>query len=225
MAETTNKNVSTTNSLILIPSVITLAITILRLIGELQNWSPAFFSRAAGGGGALVGISWLAPIFGAYFAVKLVSAGSGPASAMKSLLRAVIGVVIVVVLAFVATKVFGQGPGALGTITVGMIVAAVIQQGTWPALFKTLLTYGLAARIPVIIVMFIAIRGDWGTHYDVVPPGDSFPAMGWMLKWVMIGVVPQLLVWVPFTILSGSILGSIAAAIAGRKSQTHAAPA
>src|SRR6185295_3142583 len=62
----------------LVPSLITLAITILRLVGELQNWSPTFFSRAAGGAGAIVGIVWLVPIFGVYFAVKLAKAGATP---------------------------------------------------------------------------------------------------------------------------------------------------
>ena len=31
---------------ILVPALITLAVTILRLVGELQGWSPALFSRA-----------------------------------------------------------------------------------------------------------------------------------------------------------------------------------
>src|SRR5260221_11910838 len=43
-----------TLSLILVPSIITLAILILRTVGELQHWAPAFFNRNAGGGGALV---------------------------------------------------------------------------------------------------------------------------------------------------------------------------
>ena len=42
--------------LILVPAVITLGVTLLRLVGELAGWSPALFNREAGGGGALVGI-------------------------------------------------------------------------------------------------------------------------------------------------------------------------
>ena len=66
--------------LILVPAVITLAVTLLRLVGELQHWSPRLFSREAGGAGALVGIVWLVPIFGIYFAIRLNQAGQGPAS-------------------------------------------------------------------------------------------------------------------------------------------------
>ena len=36
--------------MILWPAVITFAITMIRLVGELQNWSPSLFSRQAGGG-------------------------------------------------------------------------------------------------------------------------------------------------------------------------------
>ena len=62
------------------PAVITLAVTLLRLVGELQGWSPLLFNREAGGGGALVGISWLVPVFGAWFGWKL----AGPARARRA---------------------------------------------------------------------------------------------------------------------------------------------
>ena len=61
--------------LIAVPALITLAITILRLVGELQPWPSVLFSRQAGGGGAIVGISWLPIIFGPLFAIKLVGSG------------------------------------------------------------------------------------------------------------------------------------------------------
>ncbi len=38
--------------LILVPALITLAVTLLRLTGELMHWSKALFNPAAGGGGA-----------------------------------------------------------------------------------------------------------------------------------------------------------------------------
>ena len=47
----------------------------LRLVGELQHWSSTLFNRAGGGGGAIVGISWLPLLFGIYFALRLVKAG------------------------------------------------------------------------------------------------------------------------------------------------------
>src|SRR5262245_51519367 len=60
--------------LILVPALVTLAITLLRLVGEILNWSPTFFNRAAGGAGALVGIVWLVPVFAVYFALRVLHA-------------------------------------------------------------------------------------------------------------------------------------------------------
>jgi hypothetical protein len=40
--------------LIAIPAVITLLITILRLVGELQHWPTPWVSPVAGGGGAII---------------------------------------------------------------------------------------------------------------------------------------------------------------------------
>ena len=47
-----NKEAVPVRQLILVPSVITLAVTLLRLVGELQNWSPRLFNKEPGGGGA-----------------------------------------------------------------------------------------------------------------------------------------------------------------------------
>jgi hypothetical protein len=76
----------------------------------------------------------------------------------------------------------------------------------WPALGKVLLQYALAARVPVILVMLVAMLGNWGTHYDVAPP--NFPEMGTLAKWFAIGVVPQLSIWIWYTVVVGMIFGS-----------------
>jgi len=202
--------------LILIPSVITLAITILRLVGELQNWSPIFFSREAGGGGAIVGISWLAPIFGIYFAIKLWNAGERPQSIVRVIVFAVVGILVMVAGFVIGSKV-SPNPSSFALmllIAAACIVAIALQSMAWPKLFATLLAYGYAARIPVAILMFFAIRGNWGTHYDVVPPG--FPEMDWIRKWILIGAIPQLAMWIAFTVLVGILCGGIAVALRRR---------
>jgi hypothetical protein len=71
--------------------------------------------------------------------------------------------------------------------------------------------YGYLARIPVAILMYFALRGHWGTHYDAPPP--SFPEMGFGKMYLMIGLIPQLVGWIVFTIVTGSLFGSIAVAI------------
>ena len=65
-----------TKQLVLVPAAITLGVTLLRLVGELLDWSPLLFNKEAGGGGALVGIAWLVPVFGAWFGWRLARAGA-----------------------------------------------------------------------------------------------------------------------------------------------------
>ena len=202
--------------LILIPAVITFAVTLLRLAGELMHWSPMLFNPAPGGGGALVGIAWLVPVFGIYFAMKLAGAGERPSGALAAVGYPLLGGLLLPALGFVVSKlgVPQQSLTMLGVFIVGSVVGAAIAFRGWPALGRTLLAYGLAARVPVAIVMLLAILGDWGTHYDVPPPG--LPAMGPLPKWLLIGLLPQMTIWIWYTIVVGALFGGLAVAITRR---------
>lgn len=200
-------------SLILVPAVITLAVTLIRLGGELLNWSPTFFSRAAGGAGAIVGIVWLVPIFGVYFALKLIRLGHGPAGLSRALGIPLLALLVIPASIFVAMKI--ALPIRIGVLGVGCIVAMLVAFRGWPALARTLFAYGLAARIPVVLVMLVAILSNWGTHYELGPP--DFPVMSAIPKWFWIGVVPQLTLWMAFTVIIGSFFGGLAALAAGRR--------
>ena len=61
--------------LLLWPTLLTLAVTLLRFAGELRGWSPEYFSRLPGGGLSPLGITWLAPLVGLYFGWRLERAG------------------------------------------------------------------------------------------------------------------------------------------------------
>ncbi len=121
--------------LILVPALIALAITLIRLVGELGGGSSALFNREAGGGGALVGIVWLVPIFGAYFAVKLVRGGHGPESAGR-----VVGFSLLGLLA--AAAIMGLSIAFTGdpNVSVSLPGAALQQVG-----------FGVAALVAVLI--------------------------------------------------------------------------
>lgn len=203
-----------TGRLILVPALITLAVTALRLVGELMRWNPTFFSREAGGAGAIVGIVWLVPVFGVYFARKLVAAGLGPASAGRALGMAVLGLAFVPAAMFVAQALKLPFMGVLPLLAVVSLAAAFVAYRGWPALGRVLGAYGLAARIPVAALMLVAMMANWGTHYELGPP--DLPPMGLFTKWVAIGLVPQLTFWVAFTVVVGTIFGAVAAMIGGR---------
>jgi hypothetical protein len=151
--------------LILIPALITLGITLLRLGGEFMGFPSWLASKTAGGIGAVIGISWLPPIFGVYFAHKLIGI-----------------------------------PGRL-----------------WRHLLKTLLLYGLSARIPVIMIMGFAIFGNWGTHYDAFA-GRSLTEATPTTKFLLGGVMTQLIWWVMiWTVGSGMVTGLITSLIRKRR--------
>jgi hypothetical protein len=188
-----SQDASRIGKLILVPAVITLAVTLLRLVGELQGWSPTLFNRGDKPfSPSLVGIVWLVPVFGAWFGWKLTRAGSGPGSLGRAF-----GLTLASM--FVAFAIVGLAIGIMA----------------WPALGRTLLAYGLAARIPVALLMLVAMLGNWGTHYDARP---SYPpqmsTLGW---WVGIGLVPQFFFWIWITIVFGALFGIVAAAIARRR--------
>ena len=194
--------------LIVVPAVITLFVTLLRLVGELQRWSPKFFSREAGGAGALVGIVWLVPIFGIYLAIRLNQAGHGPISRARAIGFAFTALVVGIALSFAIFKMSLPIVVTIVLANLASIVALWIAYRGWPELGKVEVIYGLAARIPVALLMFVAMAANWGTHYELGPPG--FPQMSLVSKWFLIGLLPQLTLWIAFTVIVGSLFGSLA---------------
>jgi hypothetical protein len=211
--------------LIAIPALITLVVTIVRLMGELQNWSSTLFGKAAGGGGSLVGIAWLVPIFGVYFAYRLIKDGHVPASGWRVLGISAAAFALLIV-SGVAVGVLGLPP-VVGLTLIGVvsIVAIWLVAKSWPALGRTLLAYGFAARIPVVVVMLIAMLGDWGTHYDVPPP-DRPEIAAWnpYAKWFVIGVLPQFTIWIAFTLIVGGLFAAVTALVMRRSRTSEDAP-
>jgi hypothetical protein len=226
MNETTSGRSVSIWGLIAIPAVITLAITILRLVGELNHWGSPWFSSAAGGGFAIVGISWLPIIFGPYFAAKLAGAGDGPASVGKAIGMASVGLVVFIL----GGVLFGIGLTKHMTVLmlVGFVLelaAAFVPRSGWRALGNTLLAYAFAARIPVLVVMYIAMSANggqgWGTHYDVADP--SFPVHSFAQKFIDLAVLPQMSLWIGWTVIIGAMLGIAYAAMFRRKKPASAA--
>ena len=200
--------------LILMPSLITLAITVLRLEGELHHWGSPWFNSSAGGGGAIIGISWLPIVFGPYFALKLAGSGEGTSSYGKAVGMTIGGLMVMVLGGFVLFKSGNSAVlGILGFVLT--LVAAFVARLGWRSLGSALIAYAFAARIPVLIVMFFAMRGGWGTHYDAVEA--RFAAAPLWTKFFYEAFLPQMMLWIGYTAVVGSLFGEIVAAIFGRK--------
>jgi hypothetical protein len=94
------------------------------------------------------------------------------------------------------------------------IVSACLQYLAWPALFKAMTAYAFGARIPVVIVMFFALRGHWDTHY--ARPSGPYVLSFWP-TFLWFGFFEELIYWVSFTVAVGCLAGSVAAAVAKRR--------
>jgi hypothetical protein len=198
--------------MILVPALITLAVTLLRLAGELLHWSPALFNREPGGPGALVGIVWLIPVFGIYFALRLARAGEGPPGVARTIGWAALAFALNTAALIVSVKLFPASPVTqLAIFTIGSWIAIALAWRGWPALWRVLLAYGFAARVPVLVVMFLAIFLQWDTHY--AKPRPDFPPMGPWGLFFWTALLPQMSIWIYLTIVGGMIFGALAVAV------------
>ena len=77
-----------------------------------------------------------------------------------------------------------------------------------------LLVYAILARIPVLVIMWLAISRRWGTHYDAPPP--SFPSLLPLPRWLWTGLLPQSTIWIAFTLAVG-MLGAAAGVYLARR--------
>jgi hypothetical protein len=220
-----HKPVSTVG-LITIPAIITLGVTILRLVGELEHWPKPWFSTSGGGGGAIVGISWLPIFFGPYFALKLAGLGNSPASNAKAIGCAVGSFLVLAAGGLLFGSTF-KHPNLLTLLGLVLMLGSAFIPGIgWGAFGKALVAYAFAARIPVLVVMYLAMAGNggagWGTHYDAVPA--EFANAGLAKKFIDLAILPQMTLWIGWTAAVGSVLGTITAAISGKGQQSTPAP-
>jgi hypothetical protein len=196
---------------------VTLGVTLLRLTGELMEWSPRLFSRVAGGGLAIVGITWLVPIVGLYFGFILGRAGVTPSSLARAAGLPAAALVIGPTLAWLGSRLESAST-ATGLVTVwavASLIAAAVAVVAWPRLGGVLVVYALGARLPVAGIMWFAIHRNWGTHYDAPPPG--FAIMIPHARWLWTGLVPQMAIWVSWTVVVGALFGALGWWVASRR--------
>jgi hypothetical protein len=203
-------------TLILWPTLLTLAVTLLRFAGELRGWSPEYFSRLPGGGLSPLGITWLPPLVGFYFGWRLERVGLRSPSPAVAFGLPVAALVVGPLVAAVGGRLFKTSWTSHFTLwAVVSVGVAAVAFAAWPALGRVLLAYAYAARIPVVLVMAVAVWKSTGTHYDLPPPG--FPALPPLRRWLWISVLPQMTIWVAWTMATGALGGALGWMAASRR--------
>jgi hypothetical protein len=156
--------------------------------------------------------------------VKLIQMGHGLSGVGRVFGWALLGLLVLVAAGFLGGAVFKLTPGSrrfLLLFAVAAIAAVPVALRGWPALGRVLVAYGLAARVPVAAIMLVAILANWGTHYEKGAPG--FPEMGALAKWFWIGLIPQMTVWIAFTVVVGAFFAGLAALAMGGRRKTATA--
>ena len=198
-----------TSRLIVVPALIATGVTALRAFGEVHQW-PEPLVNSAVCGKAILGVVWLVPIFGIYFALRLFRAGSAPKFVGRPMIFAMASLPLKLLGTFVMER---PGVGYITRVSLNFVVtlpALVLQAVAWPDLFRALLAYGYASRIPIAVVEYLAMRGHWGTHYDALDPG--FPQIGFWQNYARVNLVPNIFFMEAYTVVVGGLLGIFAVA-------------
>jgi hypothetical protein len=207
-------NTARTLRLVAVPVVIGAAVTSLRLTGEILHWSGNWFSTETGGTTPqgfswVIGITWLPIFFGPYFANALWRMGDRPASLVKAAVVSFLGFLVAEGgLRLILPLVSIPFPRILLAVWAIYGAGAILTVFAWPGLVRVLLVYGFASRLVVAVVMFFAMLGNWGTHYDYVGMPAPFQMPFWP-RFLWLAFFPQLVFWVAFTAMLGTLAGSV----------------
>lgn len=193
-------------------AAVTLLVTIVRVTGERTGGPDWLFGRAAGGGGALLGIGWLIPVAGFCFGRRLAAAGVVPERRRRAFGLVVCGIACIAVVFTLATSVFGVAVATFVFVATALPASTIFAFRAWPELARALFAYALSARLPVIVLTVVAVAQAWGTHYEQLAPGS--PPMSDAARTAVL-CIAQLCLWVPLTVQFGCLAG-LAAASFGR---------
>lgn len=197
---------------VLLAGAIALVVTLTRLYGELQGWNPtALFNTAPGGGGSPLGISWLVLIFGFWFGRRLAKQGCRPESTGNALALHLLGIALTVGLFALAfnfvsdwrTKGLVINGGALG---IGLIALLA-----WPRAYLANLGAALLARVPVVVIQYLAVARNWDVHFAKGPPESSKEDALFLLTTAQVGMWPFC-----YSVLVGGLFAVLGAATVKR---------
>lgn len=203
----------------LIAVLVSLVLTGVRLAGEVGGGPDWLFGRAAGGGGALLGLGWLIPVVGAWFGWRLSREQDPPMGRGPALGRVAVGLAGVAVVFTLSKVVLGVSLGTFLFAAATLPLLMTFALRAWPRLAHAMLLYALAVRLPVCAITVFAVRGNWGTHYEQLAPGS--PAMGDVARTVVL-CTAQLCLWISLTVQIGCLAGLLAMRRPGRSDRIGA---
>ncbi|MBZ0150602.1 MAG: hypothetical protein K8J09_03650 [Planctomycetes bacterium] len=210
--------------LVLVPALLTLVVSVVRLLGELYAWSPFWFGVPEGGApGVPIGISWLIFVFGFWFGLRLQRAGAGPQRPGRAALICLVGALAAAGLVALFMKLglmtmpdkdAPKELAGIGYFLCAMGLGVVVAFVAWPRLALTMLAYAVLARLPVVGITWLAVHYDWQTHYAMIGEGMLPPPREQLFQFL---ATPQVTFWPAVTVLFGTLCGSLAALVSTRR--------
>ncbi|HEX5054231.1 MAG TPA: hypothetical protein VFZ65_20805, partial [Planctomycetota bacterium] len=104
-------------------------------------------------------------------------------------------------------------PSGLGYSLVLVVLAIAVMFTAWPRLGRTLVLYAFFARIPVVVLTYVALENGWDTHYTKLPAGTTLPEGTSAFTFL---AMPQLTFWIVATLMLGGLFGCLGAVLGGR---------
>ena len=157
---------------ILVAAGIALAVNVVRFHGEKSHWAPAIFNTEVGGGWSPLSITWLVLVFGFWFGRTMALNGHRPTSIGRALLLHLLGVGLCVG-AFAATFGLVDEWRTRGIVCSAATVACgTLAFVAWKRAYLVNLAAGVLARIPVIVIQYLAIEGAMDVHFAKAWPGS-----------------------------------------------------
>lgn len=151
-------------------AALSLAINLVRYFGELQQWAPAIFDTAPGGGGSPLSITLLVLPFGFVIGRRLAQNGHRPAATGKALLLQLAGIGVLVGI-FAATMQVVPGWRTKGyVINAGALLCGLFAFVAFRRAYVACLLAGILARLPVIAIQYHAVQNDFDVHFAKGPP-------------------------------------------------------
>lgn len=197
--------------LLLWPSLITAAISVFRLVAEVNGW----LSNSSGGRLVPLGITWCIFVFGSWFGWKLAAVDAGPRvrPAWPWALLAFVATAATVAIGFRPLLGGDQSDATFAAVRVVVLtgagvatLAALAMFAVWPRLAWVLLLYALPARALVVALTWLAKTQGWNTHYAKFGP----TGIERDLPTTMVSAsIAQFGFWVPFTIVGGTLAGTL----------------
>ena len=169
---------------------VALLITLVRFLGEYQGWYPAVFHTESGGGLSPLGITWLVPLFGFWFGRKLAHNGYRPGAPGRAVLLHVVGIAALVAVFAVAFRVVETWTTRGIVVNAGAVACSLFALAAWGRAYFVNLTAGILARIPVIVVQFVAIQRGLDMHFAKGPPGSPEQDALFLLTLAQVGMWP-----------------------------------